>query len=196
MNFKRRFLKFSFVLLICIGIIFIIFIFKIYSFSDVNEKKISDAIIVMGASQWNGRPSPVFKKRLDHALSLYQDRVSAKFILTGGVGTNEKVSESQVGKNYLIENGVGQDSIFIEEIGKTSLQSLSVATKIIKEKNLHSVTLVSDGFHMMRLNKMAKSLNINAHFSAVSNDSINKFSEFKYVLRESLVYIFYLLFKV
>lgn len=196
MNYKRKFLKFSFVFLIAFCTIFTNIVVKIYKFSDISENKNSDAIIVMGASQWNGRPSPVFKKRLDHALSLYKNGVSMKFILTGGIGTNEKVSESQIGKTYLIENGVNSDNIFIEEIGRTSLQSLNTAKQILKEKNLNLVTLVSDGFHMMRLNKMAKDLNINAYFSAVYNNSINKPSEFKYVLRESVVYLFYLLFKI
>lgn len=171
-------------------------IIKIYNYVDINEAQNADAIVVMGASQWNGRPSPIFRARLDHAFSLYQKKFAPKFILTGGVGQGEIMSESQVGKNYLIQKGIKEENIFIEERGHTSLQSLNQAIEILKNENLESVILVSDGFHMMRLKKMAKDLKINAYLSAVAIDSVNKLSEFKYVLRESWVYLLYLLFRI
>jgi len=196
MIFKRKvfsiFLFFIILVLICYGGLF----FKIYSYVNINEAQNADAIVVMGASQWNGKPSPILKNRLDHALFLHQEGFAPRFVLTGGIGKGEQLSESQAAKNYLIQKGINGKNIFVEEKGHTSQQSLNEVAKILKNENLESVILVSNGFHMMRLGKMAKDLKINAYLSAVSGESINKLSEFKYVFRETGVYLLYLLFKI
>ena len=177
---------------------FSILIFKIYSQSAINEVQKADAIVVLGAAQWNGNPSPVFKSRLDHALNLYKSDYASKIILTGGIGKEESTSESSVGKKYLIQKGVGESVIYIEEQGHTTWQSLNQVAQIIKNQNLDSVILVSDGFHMMRLKKMSKDLNIKSLASPVKNSLIGKAKmvEFKYILREAVVYIAYLLFRI
>ncbi|MDA2936067.1 YdcF family protein [Patescibacteria group bacterium AH-259-L05] len=173
-------------------------IIKIYSQSNINEVRNADAIVVMGASQWSGRPSPVLEARLNHALSLYNQNLAPKIILTGGVGEGQKLSESQVGKNYLINKDINNQNIFTEETGRTSWQSLNEVKKILNEQDLDSVILVSNGFHMMRLKKMSKDLRIKAFTSPVKESPIKKGSieEFKYITRETLVYILYLLFKI
>lgn len=196
MILENKFFRAMLTLLILGLVCYVGLIIKIYNYVDINEAQNADAIVVMGASQWNGRPSPIFRARLDHALSLYQKKFTPKFILTGGVGQGEIMSESQVGKNYLIQKGIKEENVFIEERGHTSLQSLNQIIEILKNENLESVILVSDGFHMMRLKKMAKDLKINTYLSAVAIGSVNKLSEFKYVLRESCVYLLYLLFRV
>ena len=196
MILKRRSFR-ALLVLIIFGLVYYVgLIVKIYSYTNINEAQNADAIVIMGASQWNGQPSPVFRARLDHAFSLYQKGFSSNFILTGGIGKGEKISESQVGKDYLIGKNFNGQNIFIEEKGHTSWQSLNQVKQILKEQNLSSIILVSDGFHMMRLKKMAKDLKINAHLSAVLRESINKLPEFKYALRESWVYLLYLLFRI
>lgn len=183
--------------LIVFGIIFYVgLVVRIYDDVNINEAQRVDAIVVMGASQWNGQPSPVFQARLDHAFSLYQDGFSLNFILTGGVGDGEKISESEAGRNYLTEKGVFDQDILQEELGKTSLRSLKQVAQILEEQKMNSIILVSDGFHMMRLKKMAEDLKINAYLSATPNYYMGNLTEFKYLLRESLVYLLYLLLKV
>ncbi len=198
MILKNNFLKVLLSLIIVITLIFVGLIIKIYSQSGIDEAQKVDALVVLGASQWNEKPSPVFKARLDHALDLYQNHYSSKIILTGGIGKREKISESKVGRNYLMQKGIDDQNIFIEEIGHTSWQSLNQVAQILKNQNLNSVILVSHGFHIMRLKKMSKDLKIQAYASPVQRSSTikNKTAEFKYILRESLVYILYLLFKV
>ena len=154
----KRILKILTSLIIILLIVLGGLIVKIYSQSNIDEAQIADAIVVLGASQWNGEPSPVFKARLDHAFYLYNQNLSSNVILTGGIGKGETISESQVGKNYLAGAGINEKDIFIEEIGHTSLQSLNEVVKILKEQNLNSIILVSDGFHMMRPKKMTKDL--------------------------------------
>ncbi len=179
-----------------------VIVFKIYRQARVDEvfSKIeyADAIIVLGASQWDGKPSPVFQSRLDRAFNLYQNGYVSNIILTGGVGKGEVLSESLVGKNYLVEKGIEENVIYIEEKSHTSWQNLNQAKQVLENQNLNSVILVSDSFHMMRLKKMADCLGLNFYLSPVSNGPVNKnkFAEFKYVLRESVVYIIYLVFEV
>jgi len=171
-------------------------IVKIYGHVDINEAQKVDAIVVMGASQWNAQPSPVFQARLDHALSLYQSGFSSKFVLTGGVGDGENIAESEAGKSYLIKKGVSEQDILREEMGRTSLQSLKQVAQILEEQKMNSIILVSDGFHVMRLKKMAEDLKISAYLSVTPNYYMSNLTEFKYILRESLVYLLYLLLKV
>ena len=198
MILKNNFLKALLGLIVIILIIFAGLIIKIYSQLEVDETQKADALVVLGASQWSGEPSPIFKARLDHALDLYQNHYASKVILTGGIGKEEKISESEVGRNYLIQKGLDYQNIFIEEKGRTSWQSLNQVVQILKNQNLNSVILVSHGFHMMRLKKMSKNLKVQAYASPVQRSSTikNRIIEFKYIFRESLVYILYLLFKV
>lgn len=196
MIFKRTVFRMLLILIILGLIGYIGIIVKIYSYTGTNEAQKADAIVVMGASQWSGQPSPVFKTRLDHAILLYKNGFASKFILTGGVGKGEKISESQVGKNYLVKRGIDYQNIFTEKRGCTSWQSLNQVAQILEKENLDSVILVSDGFHMMRLRQMAKDSEIKAYFSSVRDGLISKSSEIKYIFRESLTYLSYLLFKI
>ncbi|MFH0854813.1 MAG: YdcF family protein [bacterium] len=192
---KIRFKKILFGLIIVVLCFFFIFIHKIYKQSVIDEAQKADVIVVLGASQWNGQPSPVLRNRLDHAYSLYRLKFSNKFILTGGVGEGENVSESQAGKNYLMQKGVEEENIFIEEKSKTTWQNLNEAKNILEQKKFNSIILVSDGFHMFRLKQMANDLEIENYISPVEAGK-NKLTNFKYVLRESVVYILYKLFKI
>ena len=194
----RRILKIIFYLLILLLVGFSILILKIYNQSVIDDAQKADAIVVLGASQWNGNPSPIFKARLDHVFVLYKNNYASKIILTGGVAKKESISESMVGKNYLIQKGVEEKVIHIEEQGHTSWQSLNQTAQILKEQNLNSIILISDGFHMMRLKKMATDLGIKSFTSPAIDSPVveNKIAEFKYILREVVIYLGYLLFRV
>jgi uncharacterized SAM-binding protein YcdF (DUF218 family) len=171
---------------------------KIYYYSRISDAQPADAIVVLGASQWNGKPSPVFQARLDTAYDLYENKFSEKIFLTGGIGEGEEIPEARSGKNYLKERGVQEDKMFMEEKGRTSKKSLDEVAHIMREKNINSVILVSDGFHMMRLREMANDLGIKAYISPVKDGPINKnkFSQVKSYMRESWVYVLYLIFGI
>ncbi len=149
----------------------------------------------MGASQWNGRPSPAFKERLDHALLIYNEGLGDYLILTGGIAEGESISESSVGKKYLKNNGVDDDAILIEESGLNSLQSLKEVETILEQGGLNSILLVSHGYHMMRLKHIANDLNIkNIYSSPVATRKQE--NRIKHTLRESVVLITYYLSKI
>lgn len=177
-------------------IAFFILMGLIYKQARIDEVKSADAIVVMGASQWNGEPSPVFAARLDHAYDLYRAGYAAKIILTGGVGDGEKFSESSAGKKHLLGKGVAVDALFLEEEGRTSWQNLKNIVNIIKAQNISSIILVSDGFHMFRLKKMSHDLGIVSYASPAKKSPITGVAELKYVAREVWVFVVYLVFKI
>ena len=187
---------FIFVTLLVLGWSYLIC--RIYYYSQIDDSQQADAIVVLGASQWNGWPSPVFQARLDHAWNLYDKNFSEKIILTGGIGEGEVFSEARSGKFYLLEKGIKEGDIFMEEKGRTSKGSMDEVAGILKEQNMNSIILVSDGFHVMRIKRMAVDLGIKTYVSPVKDGPINesKLAQLKYYARESWVYVAYLIFGI
>jgi uncharacterized SAM-binding protein YcdF (DUF218 family) len=168
----------------------------IYEQGSRDEATQADAIIVLGAAQWDGQPSPVLKARLDHAISLYNKGLAPSVILTGGVGEGEQLSEAEVSKNYITRSSIPDSAILTEQKGQTSLHSIRAAKQIMDECGMESAILVSDPFHMLRILKMAKDCGIQAYGSPTRTSPIskNRWVEFKYVVRECVFYLKYLLF--
>jgi vancomycin permeability regulator SanA len=176
-------------------IVWITIIANVFIHSITDDKQKVDAIVVMGASQWNGRPSPAFKERLDHALNLYNQGLGDYIILTGGIAAGEDIAESSVGKKYIVENGVSEEVVLIEESGRTSLESLQEVAAILEQRNMNSILLVSHGYHIMRIKYIATDLNIkNPHTSPVARPNGQK--DLEYMIRESMVLIVYHLSKL
>lgn len=179
-----------FALLIFI-LLWILLVARIYINSLSNDKQNVDAIVVLGASQWNGRPSPALKARLDHALSIYNEGYAEFIVLTGGIAEGDTISESRVGKTYLVNKGVPKSKILIEEKGRTTKESLKNVSEIIKRNNLKKILFVSHGYHIHRVKKIAKDLEMkNSLASAV--EIRDKEKKFKYILKESFIFVIYL----
>lgn len=193
----KRILKFIVVAFILIFFLYnIVLMFRIYKHANVDESQTVDAILVLGASQWDGQPSPVFKARLDHAYDLYNQQLADKIILTGGVGKGETISEAEAGMNYLISKNILENSFILENQGHTTWQSLNNIKKLAK--GINSVIFVSDGFHLMRLHKMGTDLGWEVYTSPTLYSPIlrNKWVEFKYAIREIFVYWMYKIFEI
>lgn len=126
-----------------------------------DEATTADAIAVLGAAQYNGRPSPVFRARLDHAAALYQRGLAPVVLVTGGVGTHDTVSESEVGRRYLTKAGLPETAVVALPAGASTAASLAaVAHWLAARGDRHRVLLVSDGFHMLRLRIIASRLGL------------------------------------
>lgn len=166
----------------------------IYKQSNIDESQKADAIVILGASQWNGKPSPMFKARLDRGLRLYRDGYAPIIVLTGGIGVGEKLSEADVGRNYLQARGVPMEAIFFEDRGRTTYQSLRAVADIFKQKQWRSALLVSHDFHMFRLKRMVRDFGVVPFAAPVISQ--HSFSKQHYLARESVVYVLYLLFKM
>jgi uncharacterized SAM-binding protein YcdF (DUF218 family) len=148
----------------------------------------ADAIVVMGAAQYNGRPSPVFKARLDHAAELFRRHLAPRVVVTGGVGTGDTVSEAQVGRRYLQAPGMDTAAIVAIGTGRSTEPSLKAAAAWIRAHGGHRVILVSDGFHMLRLCLIARRLGLLPLASPARASPIasNLRLEITYMLAESI----------
>ncbi len=120
----------------------------------------ADAIAVLGAAQYNGRPSPVFRARLDHAAALYQRGLAPVVLVTGGVGTGDTVSESEVGRRYLVKAGLPENAVVALPAGTSTSASLDGVALWFGGRDSRRVLLVSDGFHMLRLQIIATRLGL------------------------------------
>jgi uncharacterized SAM-binding protein YcdF (DUF218 family) len=148
----------------------------------------ADAIVVMGAAQYNGRPSPVFKARLDHAAALLRRHFAPRIIVAGGVGSGDSVSEAAVGRRYLLGPGTDTAAVVAIGTGRSTEPALSAAADWIHAHGGHRVILVSDGFHMLRLGLIARRLDLLPLYSPDRGSPIvsNRRLEITYLLAESV----------
>jgi uncharacterized SAM-binding protein YcdF (DUF218 family) len=120
----------------------------------------ADAIVVLGAAQYNGRPSPVLRARLDHAATLYQRGLAPVMLVTGGVGTGDTLSEATVGRDYLVRLGLPPDALVALAAGDDTYASLAQVQHWFEGRGNRRVLLVSDAFHMLRLRIIAARLGL------------------------------------
>lgn len=162
-----------------------------------DEARPSDAIVVLGAAQWDGKPSPVLQARLDHAFELYAAGLAPKVIVTGGVGTGDNYSEGEVARQYLLRKGIPAAAVLTENRGRTSYESMEGATALMQHNGWRRALLVSDPFHMYRLKQMAGDLGVQAATSPTRTSPIRPGSdeERRYMLREVATLADYLLFR-
>jgi uncharacterized SAM-binding protein YcdF (DUF218 family) len=133
------------------------------SFRD--EARPADVILVLGAAEYRGRPSPVLRARLDHALALYQQHIAPRIMTTGGAGGDPVFTEGTVGRAYLISHGVPSEAIIVEAEGDTTVHTVTLAGEILRRMGLSSVVVVSDGYHIYRVKEMLRANGLAAYGS-------------------------------
>lgn len=131
----------------------------------VDERQPVDAIVVLGAAQFNGRPSDVFLARLEHAVALWKEGWADWFIVTGGKVPDDRTTEAEVARRWAIAHGVPADRILAEDRGRTTLESLEAVRAIYRRQDLRTGLFVSDETHMLRVLRMAGDLGIEAYGS-------------------------------
>ena len=158
-----------------------------------DEARPADAIIVLGAAQYNGRPSPTLKARLDHAFDLYKEGLAHPIITTGSYGPDPNFSEAEVGRKYLVQRGVQAADIVTEQGSGTTHDSIQAAAGLLKAKGWKTALVVSDGFHLYRLKKMFADNGIIAYTSPAPNSPIEVAASqrFWYSLREVVLFSAY-----
>ena len=122
--------------------------------SNRDEAQPADVIIVLGAAEYRGRPSPVLRARLDHALELYHKGLAPRILTTGGAGGDPIFTEGGVGRSYLVSKGVPSESIVVELEGESTVHSMAAAGEILRRMGLQSAIVVSDGYHIYRVKKL------------------------------------------
>jgi uncharacterized SAM-binding protein YcdF (DUF218 family) len=154
--------------------------------SRQDQRRPVSAIVVLGAAQYNGRPSPVLKARLDHALDLYRAGLAPMLIVTGGIGAGDRMSEATAGQRYLTAAGVPGDSVVLES-GNTTAASMDSVAEYLHGEEITRVLLVSDPFHLARLRLEARRVGLEAYTSPTQTSPISRrlSTELGYLLAEA-----------
>ena len=133
--------------------------------STREEAQPADVILVLGAAEYRGRPSQVFRARLDHALELYNRKLAPQIMTTGGAGGEPVFTEGGVGRSYLIGRGVPPEAIVVETEGESTVHSTTLAGEIMRRMGLNSAIVVSDGYHIYRVKRILESRGLRAYGS-------------------------------
>lgn len=146
------------------------------------------AIVVLGAAQYVGRPSPVLRARLDHAIALWRRGLAPVMIVTGGTGTGDTTSEAAVSQRYAAQRGVPVASILLETEGRTTSESMAGVAALMGGQGREDVLLVSDPFHMLRLTILARRHGLKPYASPTPTSPIaaSPSERWKYALSESV----------
>ena len=155
------------------------------------------AVVVLGAAQYDGKPSPVLRARLDHAVALWRAGYAPWLIVTGGRGTGDTTSEAAVSRRYAVQRGVPAAAILLESEGRTTSQSMSGVAALMRTRGRRDVLLVSDPFHMLRLVILARRHGLDPFASPTPTSPIaaSPAERWKYALSESVKAPFAFLFE-
>lgn len=156
--------------------------------STLDQARPAESIVVLGAAQYDGHPSPVLRARLDHAVELWDRHMARVVILTGGTGPRDTTSEAVVSRDYVRKHGIPDDAILLENEGRTTRESMLAVAGMLKDRGLKTAILVSDPFHMLRLWILSRRFGFIPYTSPTRTSPIspNRAERWKYMLSESV----------
>ncbi len=161
---------------------------QVYVAARTDEARRADAIIVMGAAQFDGRPSPVFRARLDHAADLYHRGLAPVIVVTGGKRPGDRYTEASAARDYLHDqHGVPESAFRRETTSENTWQSMAAAARFLRTEGVHEVLLVTDPFHAMRAEGVAKEVGFEAHTSPTRTSPIQGRTELRLMAREAAI---------
>jgi uncharacterized SAM-binding protein YcdF (DUF218 family) len=135
---------------------------RIWDVGNRDDQRPVDAIVVLGAAQYNGRPSSILRARLDHAIDLYDAGLAGHLVVTGGKAEGDRTTEAASARLYAIGRGVPDSAILVEDRGRTTLESLRAVAGVLHDQGLESALFVSDRTHMLRVLRIAQDAGIDA----------------------------------
>ena len=159
---------------------------QVWYASHQDEARSSQAIIVLGAAQFDGRPSAVLAARLDHAADLYKRGLAPLIVVTGGKQAGDRFTEAEASANYLAMHGVPGGAIERETTSTNSYDELAAAARFLHERGIDDVVLVSDPFHAYRINAIAHEVGLNAHVSPTPTSPVHGIDNAEALLRETV----------
>lgn len=162
---RRRWLRVTLVLVLTMVGYFGINLIQVHLVGAGDQARPVDAIIVMGAAQYDGRPSPQLQARLDHVVELWNRGIAPFVVVTGGNRPGDRFTEAEASANYLVDHGVDAAAILQEGEGRSSWQSLRTVAEILNKIGAQRVLLVSDPYHSLRIRLMAQQLGLTAYVS-------------------------------
>ena len=148
--------------------------FRISEQGDRDERRPADAIVVIGAAQYDGRPSPVFAARIDHAIDLFHDGIAPTLIVTGGKQAGDRTTEAAAARAYAEARGVPRDAILVEDESRTTRESIRGVASLMDEHDLTTAVFVSDPTHMLRVLRMASDVGITGFGSPTATSPVER----------------------
>lgn len=168
---RGRWIRRLAVVTVVVSVLYLVVTFgQVWAASRQDDRRAGDAIVVLGAAQFDCRPSPVLQRRLDRAFELYRGGAAPVIVVTGGKQDGDRCTEAETGANYLRGQGVPDADLLLEVQGRNTWESLAAATRILNQRDLHRVVLVTDGYHALRARGISGELGLDAVVSP-SNDS-------------------------
>ena len=165
---------------------------EIVRYGEQDETQPVDAIIVLGAAVRNGRPTPVFRERINHAILLYEQGYADTLIFTGGVGFGDDISEAEAARLYALQQGVPPQAILLEETSTSTIQNLANAQRVANEAGHGRFLIVSTPFHMKRALQIATDLGMEAYPSPTRTTRwISPLTYWRAIAQESISYLNY-----
>lgn len=159
----RRIVLVAVGIVVLLGIVyFCVTFFKVWRTARADQARTAEAIVVLGAAQYDGHPSPVYAARLDHAGALYQDGVAPYVVVTGGRQEGDRFTEATAGADHLHDLGVPDDAILREVQGRSTYESLRATQRFLAERGIDEVVLVTDPFHSLRARLIAEEVGLTA----------------------------------
>jgi uncharacterized SAM-binding protein YcdF (DUF218 family) len=154
-----------------------------------------DVILVLGAAQYGGEPSPVFRGRLDHAALLFDRGFAERVMVLGAGQPGDRFTEAEAGASYLFSAGIASEAVAISPRGQTTYQSLAAAAEVMEEQGWDSAFLVSDPWHNLRMRRMARDLGIEGYVSATWHSAAeSQATRLQGYARETFAYLYYRVF--
>ena len=148
--------------------------YRVWDQGNRDERPSTDAIVVMGAAQYDGRPSPVFAARLDHAIDLFHEGVAPRLIVTGGKREGDRTTEAASARIYAVQHDVPDEAIISEDQSRTTLQSIRGVAALMRDEGFQSAIFVSDPSHMLRVLRMASDEGITAYGSPTRSSPLER----------------------
>lgn len=151
-----------------------------------DDARAVDAIVVMGAAQYDGRPSRQLQSRLDHVVTLWEAGWAPLVVTTGGSRPGDRFTEAQVSATYLVGAGIPVDAIDQRPLGSTTRQSLVAVREVLRERGVNRVLIVTDPFHALRSRTIARELGLEAWASSTPSSLVHGGQNIRYHLREGV----------
>jgi uncharacterized SAM-binding protein YcdF (DUF218 family) len=167
------------------GYVLVTFV-QVWHASHQDDARKAQAIIVLGAAQFDGRPSAVLTARLDHAADLFRRGLAPLIVVTGGKQVGDRFTEAEASANYLAAHGVPGDAIERETTSTNSYDELAAAARFLHQRGITEVVLVSDPFHAYRINAIAHDVGLNAHVSPTPTSPVHGLDSAQALLRETV----------
>lgn len=158
---------------------YLVSLFQVWRAGEADGPESAEAIVVLGAAQYDGRPSAQLAARLDHGFDLWQQGVAPFIMVTGGNQPGDRFTEAEAGMAYLVERGVPQAAILREDVGATTYESLAAAVPVLAAEGIDEVVLVTDPYHSLRSKLIAEEVGLDASLSPTPSSVVTGWASFR-----------------